>query len=232
MESPSHSPIPGIDPSMLKAQKVILSRATNSKLDLTEVDIKALLAARDHPSYKCYIQHLQQKQENPPLKDLADTPLGKPHWEEELQKHLEAEDEAEAIKPAKKRGPLSILKFSRGKSKVEDEPFDDEPVPNIAMMDLDECDGNTDLDRLVFHQSLPRIVKVSEKFSTPGGTLSLEKDEDLMIHLCVPQWRIHAVDPDGKELWLHVHSKLRFERLPLGEFLIGLCKAKRHRLLM
>ncbi len=201
-----------------KDPAIVLIRA-DGKLDLRNVDIDKLNRPRSHPIFPTV--------EPPPeeLADLAMLPVGTPHWERRVRDHLDYEEDLEIKKKEKEHKPWwpsmsfsSHKKIKKYVKKVRDQSPDPAPPTNIGLLDLDTADGNTDLERLVFSQSLPRIVQIDEDYSTPDCCLSLEKNKELMLHFSAPMYRVHATDPDGNELWMPVHSKLRFERLPIGEY--------------
>ena len=143
--------------------------------------------------------------------DLENIPVGKPHWQVELRKHLILVEQGDVIPY-----PTST---DASKIRAQFEEIDD---GNGTYLEPKESDLETDLENVVLtpgEEPLPRLFQALEEFKTPGSSIVIELNERLLMHYTAVIYRVHAsVDADGAEFWLPIHAKQTYTRYPMGEY--------------
>ncbi|XP_071960492.1 uncharacterized protein [Antedon mediterranea] len=111
-------------------------------------------------------------------------------------------------KPAKKGDPPDPSLFSKF----------EKARPVKLKFDEDEIAQNpTNLEEIVCSKLLPQLVQVTEEFEVDGNVVGFKAGQILMLHMIVEREVVHAVDKDGRDLYLPIQSEQVYERLTIDE---------------
>lgn len=97
-----------------------------------------------------------------------------------------------------------------------------ENFPQTLSLDLQPHERDGDLSQFLFEMKLPQPISISESFVVPGSNTTLKKDDVLLLHFIYDNPIVHATTTKGTELRLPIHAEQKYERLPLGEYILVL----------